>query len=184
MAMHVAAIVQARMGSTRLPGKVLKDIAGHTMLERAVVRVRRADGVHEVVVATTMLSEDDRIVSHCHELGVAVGRGDPLDILSRYAVVARETGADVIVRVTADCPFVDGALVSTIVASLVDSNGAVDYAANTIEPRTYPRPRCRGVHRRRPLRGRPCRPRSEFPRARYAFHPAIRQILALCDQAR
>lgn len=135
---RVVAIVQARMGSTRLPGKVLALIAGRTMLDRVVTRVGRSVAVDDVIVATSTLAQDDAIVEHCQTLGVRVERGDPLDVLTRYAHVVRNTEADVVVRITGDCPFIDPSLVSIVVASLLETDGA-DYAANVLEPRTFPR---------------------------------------------
>lgn len=133
------AIIQARMGSTRLPGKVLMDIAGKTMLERVLLRVRLAEGIRHIVVATSTLSEDTAIAEHCRMLGVQVWRGDPLDVLARYAYVAREVAASEVVRVTADCPFVDPGIISLVLSSLVARPGVIDYASNTLDPRTYPR---------------------------------------------
>lgn len=132
-------VVQARMGSTRLPGKVLADIAGRTMLDRVVTRLCRTPGIDEVVVATSDLPQDVRIVEHGDQLGVRVVCGDPLDVLSRYALAARATAAGVVVRATADCPFIDPELTATVIDALTNANGAVDYASNAIEPRTYPR---------------------------------------------
>ncbi len=139
MTTRVAAIVQARMGSTRLPGKVLEAIEGRTMLDRVVTRLTRAGGIDEVAVATGNLGQDDAIVEHCRTLGVRVERGDPLDVLSRYTAVTRELRADVVVRITADCPFLDPDVVAEVVASLVDAEETVDYASNTLDPRTFPR---------------------------------------------
>jgi spore coat polysaccharide biosynthesis protein SpsF (cytidylyltransferase family) len=136
---RVVGIVQARMGSSRLPGKVLHDIAGHTMLERVVARLRQATSVDEVVIATSVLPQDDVLVEACETLGVRVGRGDPHDLLSRYARVAESCDADVVVRVTSDCPFVDPDVASAVVDLLVHADGDLDYAANTLEPRTFPR---------------------------------------------
>lgn len=136
---RVVAVVQARMGSTRLPGKVLTAIAGRTMLDRVVTRLGRSAAVEEVIVATSTLVQDDPIVAHCNTLGVRVERGDPLDVLARFARVARAVDADVVVRITADCPFIDPFLVSAVVTALVDADPAADYAANVLDPRTYPR---------------------------------------------
>jgi len=136
---RVVAVVQARMGSTRLPGKVLTDIAGRTMLDRVLTRLERSVRVDEVVVATSTLAPDDAIVAAGAELGFRVVRGDALDVLSRYAVAARASEADVVVRVTSDCPFIDPDVVSSVVGALVDAPEPVDYAANTLEPRSYPR---------------------------------------------
>ena len=132
----VIGCVQARMGSTRLPGKALVDIAGLTMLHRVTSRLGRALGVDEVVIATSTHPDDDAIVRHGADLGLRVFRGGEMDVLGRYALVTRATGADLVVRVTSDCPFLDPVLASTVVAAVTDG---VDYAANNLEPRTFPR---------------------------------------------
>jgi len=107
--MDTVAIIQARMGSTRLPGKVLMDIAGKPMLERVIERVRTSNLVHKVVVATTTLPEDDVIAQHCSSMPVPCPtfRGAVDDVLARYARCAEAYDADHVIRVTADCPLVD-----------------------------------------------------------------------------
>lgn len=134
--MTVIAIVQARMGSRRLPGKVLVDLAGRTVLDRVVMRLRRATGIDHVVVATTHLPSDDSIVRECQQLGVPYFRGSECDVLDRYYHAAKNFGADAIVRITSDCPLIDSDLVNETV-QVFDLN-QVDYASNVI-PRTYPR---------------------------------------------
>jgi spore coat polysaccharide biosynthesis protein SpsF len=134
--MKVVAIIQARMGSTRLPGKVLKDIGGQSMLARVVRRVQRATLLDLVVVATTVESSDDVIVAECRHLGVAVFRGDEKDVLGRYHQAAKEYGAEVIVRITADCPLIDPEVVDRVVRAFFDEQP--DCASNTLV-RTYPR---------------------------------------------
>ena len=136
---RVVGVIQARMGSTRLPGKVLKDIAGQTMLDRVVRRLGRSERLDEVVVATSTLPEDDPLLEQAEHLSVEVVRGDALDVLSRYVVAAEQTAADVVVRVTSDCPFIDPELVTAVIGALVDADGHVDYASNTLEPQTFPR---------------------------------------------
>ena len=105
--MNTVAIVQARMSSTRLPGKVLKDIGGKTMLEWVTTRVRRASFITQVVVATTTGPKDDLIVDECRRLDVAVHRGSEQDVLDRYYNAAKEHETDVVIRVTSDCPLID-----------------------------------------------------------------------------
>lgn len=136
---EVVCIIQARMGSTRLPGKVLADLAGEPMLARVIERARRAKRVDKVVVATTDLPQDDVLVALCRERGWLVTRGSERDVLDRYAKAAREHGGDVIVRVTSDCPLLSPALVDDCVGALLDALPAADYACNTLPPRTYPR---------------------------------------------
>ncbi len=127
------------MGSTRLPGKVLADIAGRPMLEWVVTRVGRATAVDEVVVATTTLGQDDVLVERARDLGVRAVRGDADDVLSRYVAATRETEADIVVRVTSDCPFIDPDLTSRVVARLRDADPGVDYVSDALPPRTFPR---------------------------------------------
>jgi spore coat polysaccharide biosynthesis protein SpsF len=134
--MRRVAIVQARMGSARLPGKVLADIAGKSMLARVVARVRRVAGLDELVVATTTDPRDDAVAAECRRIGAAVFRGDETDVLDRYHEAALAHRADVVVRITADCPLTDPAIVE-LVLSRLGSTGA-DYACNTLV-RTYPR---------------------------------------------
>lgn len=134
--MKVVAIVQARIGSTRLPGKVLKDLAGETMLARVVERLRHANRVDELLVATTDRPEDDAIVDECRRLSVLVSRGDQHDVLDRYFKAAQYVSADVVVRITADCPLIDPEITDKTIAQFLDE--LPDYASNTIV-RTYPR---------------------------------------------
>ncbi|MEW6566787.1 MAG: glycosyltransferase family protein [Chloroflexota bacterium] len=136
---RVVAIVQARMGSSRLPGKVLADIAEEPMLVRVVERTRRAKTVHEVVVATTTDKADQPIAELCDRRGYRWTRGHPTDVLDRYYQAAREFSADVIVRLTADCPLIDPALIDEVVQAFLSTDPPVDFAANRIPgDRTYP----------------------------------------------
>jgi spore coat polysaccharide biosynthesis protein SpsF (cytidylyltransferase family) len=134
--MRTAAIIQARMGSTRLPGKVVMDLGGETVLARTVLRLRRTSLVHEVVVATTIAETDDVIVRECERLHVQSYRGSEPDVLDRYYGASRECEAEVVVRVTSDCPLIDPELVDETVQMLIEHQAA--YASN-VSPRTYPR---------------------------------------------
>lgn len=133
--MKTVAVCQARMGSTRLPGKVLMDIAGRPCLEWVVEAARRAPGVDEVIVATSTLPADDAIEAWANKKGVRVVRGSETDVLSRYLAALSATQADIIVRLTADCPFLDPTVIGEVIA-LRKKKGA-DYATNT-DPPTYP----------------------------------------------
>jgi len=127
------------MASSRLPGKVLEDIGGQPMLVRVVERVRRARMVHAVGVATTDNPGDDPIAALCAERGYPVYRGSQFDVLDRYYRAAQLFGADVVVRVTADCPVIDPDVIDLTVSALF--NEEVDFAANRLPPpwkRTYP----------------------------------------------
>ena len=134
--MKVVAIIQARMGSTRLPGKVLKDLEGETVLARVVNRLRRASLVTDLLVATTDRAEDDAIVKECRSLSVAVSRGDHDDVLDRYFRAAQLAKADVIVRITSDCPLIDPEVTDKTLAAFMEARP--DYASNSLVL-TYPR---------------------------------------------
>ena len=133
--MRTVAIVQARMGSSRLPGKVLADLAGASMLARVVERLRAARTIDDVVIATSTLAGDDSVVREARRVGAGVHRGSECDVLERYLDAAHAYDAEAIVRVTADCPLLDSAVVDRVVQAL---GRDVDYASNTHE-RTYPR---------------------------------------------
>lgn len=134
--MRTVAIVQARMGSTRLPGKILKDLAGETMLGRVVRRLRGAKQIDEVLIATTDSPTDDAIVAECQRYSIAVFRGHQDDVLDRYFEAAKFTGAEVVVRVTSDCPLIDPEITERTIRAFMDHSP--DYASNTIV-RTFPR---------------------------------------------
>lgn len=136
---RIIVIIQARMSSTRLPGKVLKDIAGRPMLAWVVERARKAKTATDVVVATTTEPSDDPIASFCMLMGYACTRGSLNDVLDRYYQTARQYRADIIVRLTADCPLIDPAEIDHVVQEF--QRGGVDFAANRLPPpfgRTYP----------------------------------------------
>jgi spore coat polysaccharide biosynthesis protein SpsF len=133
--MRRVAIVQARMTSSRLPGKVLADLAGRPLLEQLLRRVAAMREVDEIVVATTALPSDDPVAELVARLGFGVFRGDEHDVLSRFLGAARQFRADLIVRLTADCPLLDPAESDRVVRVLVDA-GEADYASN-VDPRTY-----------------------------------------------
>lgn len=139
--MRSVAIIQARMGSTRLPGKVLTDLAGRPMLEHVVRRVTGARGVDAVCVATTELARDDAVARLGERCGAEVFRGSEDDVLGRYAQAARRLDARLVIRVTADCPLYDPDLLAEMLAArarLVAATGPVDYYSNC-GVRTYPR---------------------------------------------
>jgi len=152
--MKVVAIIQARMASTRLPGKVLADIGGRSMLARVCRRVQRATTVDRLVVAATDRPGDGPIVDRCRQLGIACFRGSEPDVLDRYHKAAKAHAADVVVRITSDCPLIDPEVIDQVVrekGDITDFRGhnreksvmspflsAADYASNTIE-RTWPR---------------------------------------------
>lgn len=137
--MKVVAIIQARLGSTRLPGKVLLDLAGEPMLARDMNRLARAETLDEVVVATTIEPADDAIVALCQDRGWPYVRGSENDVLDRYYRAAQAYQADAVVRVTSDCPLIEPQIVDRVVREFLNRQPEVVYAANTLSPRTFPR---------------------------------------------
>jgi spore coat polysaccharide biosynthesis protein SpsF len=134
--MKIVAIIQARMGSTRLPGKVLMDLGGETVLARVVGRLRRARRINEIVVATTRGIADDAIIQECHKLKVSSFRGSENDVLDRYCGAARACQAGTVVRITSDSPVIDPQVVDETIEVFQCQRG--DYGSNVF-PRTYPR---------------------------------------------
>jgi spore coat polysaccharide biosynthesis protein SpsF len=122
------AVVQARLGSTRFPGKMLATLGKHTLLEWVVTRTKRARSLQRVVVATTSDAVDDRLVAACQQLGVESYRGSADDVLARFAGALVGDSAEVVVRICADNPFVDPECIDVVVAELVASGS--EYAFN------------------------------------------------------
>jgi len=132
---NIVAIVQARMGSRRLPGKVLADIAGEPMLGRVVQRLGRAQTIRRIMVATSVASADDAVAAFCRARGIACYRGSEDDVLDRYYRAAASCGAETVVRITADCPLIDAEVVDRVVRQFFSRD--CDYASNTLSP-NYP----------------------------------------------
>lgn len=124
------------MSSTRLPGKVLATLGDQTALELLVNRLANARELGEIVVATSTDPSDDRIAGEAERLGVRVLRGSLSDVLARYVQACDSLGADAIVRITGDCPLIDADVVDQVVRRWRTTG--VDYASNTLEPRSYP----------------------------------------------
>jgi len=133
--MRVVALVQARMGSTRLPGKVLKSIVGKPMIELLLTRLSQSTELDEIVLATSEEKQNDQLQSVVESLGYRCIRGSEKDVLNRFYKSAKCVGADVIVRITGDCPLVDAALVDQCIQGYRGAN--VDYFSN-VSPATYP----------------------------------------------
>ena len=136
--MRRVVVVQARMTSTRLPGKVLADVAGRPMLAQQLRRLAACRLADELVVATTLNAADDPVVTVARGEGARWFRGSEADVLERYVGAAREARADVVVRITADCPLIDPDVSDRVVAALTDAPARWDYVSN-VAPRTYPR---------------------------------------------
>ncbi|MEK4173669.1 glycosyltransferase family protein [Lysinibacillus sp. FSL L8-0312] len=135
--MKVVAIIQARMGSTRLPGKILKEINEKPLLSYQLERLSNSIFINEFVIATTKKEQDDKIITFCEEQNILYYRGSETDVLERYYETAVEFNADVIVRITSDCPIIDVQVVDKTIGFFLEK-GHFDYVSNTIE-RTYPR---------------------------------------------
>ena len=133
--MKIVALVQARMGSTRLPGKVLKSIVGKPMIELLLTRLSQSNELDEIVVATSDKDQNDQLQSVVESLGYQCTRGSEKDVLGRFYESAKSVNADVIVRITGDCPLVDPVLVDECIEGFKQFQ--VDYFSN-INPATFP----------------------------------------------
>src|SRR5262249_37789783 len=131
----IVAIVQARMNSSRLPGKVLQEIAGQPMLWHVVQRTRQAQLLDRVVVATSDQSSDDPLAEFCARENIPCFRGSEQDVLDRYYQAARSIQADGIVRITSDCPLIDPDVIDKVIRAYEEEH--YDYAANVLRY-TYP----------------------------------------------
>lgn len=134
----VVAIVQARMGSTRLPGKILLTVSQKPLLEYLVERLRYSKEIDQIVIATTTNPKDDVIEDWCAIKGVACFRGSEEDVLDRYLKTAKAYKADVILRICSDCPLIDPAIVDQMIMFYRNNRAIYDYVSNTLE-RSYPR---------------------------------------------
>ena len=137
MPARVVAIIQARLGSTRLPGKTLADIGGRPMLAHVVERVLATPGIDEVMIATTTRPADDPLVDWASRAGLAYARGSEEDVLDRFRTALSLHPADAVVRVTPDCPLLDPDVAGRVVATWRDAGGALDYVSN-VHPPTFP----------------------------------------------
>lgn len=143
---NVVAIIQGRMSSSRLPGKILADIAGQPMLQRVFIRTSRSASISQTVFATTTDASDDPVAEYCDFSGIPFTRGSLYDVLDRYYQTAKEVKADVVVRITADCPVIDPELIDAVVNTVISEQLSVsgepfDFVCNRLPPpyhRTYP----------------------------------------------
>ena len=130
--MRTVIVVQARMTSTRLPGKVVKEVLGKPLLEYLVERLRRVTCADTFVIATTTNDTDQPIVLLCERLGVSVTRGSEHDVLARYHEAALATNADVVVRITSDCPIIDPKVIDRVIGFYRERAGQCDYVSNAL----------------------------------------------------
>jgi spore coat polysaccharide biosynthesis protein SpsF len=134
----IAAIVQARMGSTRLPGKTLADVGGQPMLGRLVARAARIPGVEQVIIATTEKPADQAILWFAADYGLPACTGSEEDVLDRIYQAARRFHASVIVRVSPDCPLMDADVSGRVLSRFQEAHGGLDYVSNTQPSPTFP----------------------------------------------
>ena len=135
--MRVVAVVQARMGSTRLPGKVLLPVVGAPLLVRMVQQVRAAGSLDEVVVATSTAPEDQAIVDLCRANQIAVVTGHPTDLIDRHLTAARAFAAEVVVKIPSDCPLIDPRIIDKVIGIYRAAPARYDFLSN-LHPATYP----------------------------------------------
>lgn len=128
--MKVLALIQARMGSTRLPGKVMKKINGRTMIEILLHRISKANLINDIVIATSIQSENNDLAEHLESLGYSVYRGSENDVLDRFYQAANLHQADYVIRITADCPLVDPILIDSVIEYTIKKQ--VDYGSNIL----------------------------------------------------
>lgn len=134
----VVIIVQARLGSTRLPRKVVREVMGKPLLGFLLERLQRVKEAQRIIVATTKEPQDDLLVSLCETLSVETFRGASDNVLERYYLASLASGAETVVRITADCPLMDPSIVDKAIVAYMESLPPVDYLSNTVF-RTYPR---------------------------------------------
>ncbi|WP_210520360.1 cytidylyltransferase domain-containing protein [Hymenobacter terricola] len=134
---RILTVVQARMGSSRLPGKVLLPLAGQPLLVRMVERVQGAHLAGAVVVATTTEAADDAVAACCAAHGLECFRGDALDLLDRHYQAARYYGADVVLKIPSDCPLIDPAIIDEVVGFYLHFADRYDFVSN-LHPATFP----------------------------------------------
>ena len=135
--MKTVVIIPARNKSTRLPGKIFKDIEGKPLLQRVIERIKRAKRINQVVIATTRSYEDKSIVEFAKKNGLKYVQGSEEDVLSRFVLAAKKTGADIIVRITADCPLIDPEIIDKAIEQFFKDK--LDYISNATTKRSFPR---------------------------------------------
>lgn len=138
--MNTVAIIQARMGSTRLPGKIMKTINGKTVLRHVIERVQQIKNIDEIIIATTSLASDAVVAAEAVKCGVKYFRGSENDVLERYYLAAKENKADIVVRITSDCPLIDPQVTDEIISFFKREHyDIVTNAGSDLSCRTYPR---------------------------------------------
>jgi spore coat polysaccharide biosynthesis protein SpsF len=136
----VTIIIQARIGSTRLPNKIFKPLAGKPVVWHVLNRLSFTKQIDKIIIATTTLQEDDRVEEFCATNKISFYRGSSDDVLSRYYEAAKKFNTEIIIRITSDCPVIDPAILDKMIQEYIDSNKIqkLDYLSNSIV-RTFPR---------------------------------------------
>lgn len=135
--MQISVIIQARLGSKRLPGKVLKSYKNYTLLNVLVKRLKKSKKIKDIIIATTKRKEDDKIIKFCNDYSLKYFRGSQHNVLQRFYETAKKFNLKNIVRITSDCPFIDPTILDQMIIEYKKKN--LDYLSNTYpEPSTYP----------------------------------------------
>lgn len=135
--MNIIAVMQTRIGSTRFPGKVMKEISGKTLIEIEAKRILNSKLITELVIATTTNPEDNRIEDLANNLQIKCFRGSETDLLDRHFKVAKLMNADAVIKIPSDCPLIDSAIIDKVIAFYIDYLPEYDYVSN-LHPPTYP----------------------------------------------
>ncbi len=136
--MRVLAIIQARLGSTRLPGKVMLPVLGRPLIAYQLERIARSKLIDQTVVATTVEKRDDLLVLYCQQHGVNYFRGSEADVLKRFKETSDHYPSQVVVRLTADCPLIDSEIIDQTIQAFLEAKPPCDYLSNS-QPRLVPR---------------------------------------------
>jgi len=135
----IGCIIQARTGSTRLPGKILKSVnQNDTVLSFGIKQVQSCKNIDQLVIATTNLPEDDVIVDYVEKLKIEYFRGSPKDVLDRYYQCAKKFSISIIVRITSDCPLVDPGIIDEVISNFLENKDKIDYVSNVHPITTFP----------------------------------------------
>ncbi|MDC1103698.1 glycosyltransferase family protein [Nitrosopumilus sp.] len=135
----IGCIIQARVGSTRLPKKVLLPINQfETVLSFGIKQIQQSNLIDRIVIATTDLQKDDELVEHIKKLNISLFRGNSTDVLDRYYQCAKKFSFSTIIRITSDCPLTDPTIVDEIISNFINNKNSFDYASNVHPQRTFP----------------------------------------------
>ena len=134
MKKKVILIIQARMNSSRMPGKIMSKICDRPVIDYLIERVNRCRYIDDIVIATSTNELDDQIVSYCVKKSINYYRGSELDVLNRYYQASKQFKADIIVRITSDCPLIDPVIIDQVIQTYIQSKNQYDFISNTVPP--------------------------------------------------